>query len=171
MSSALCFQADPSAVPSSLLGGVQGPVGPTEDRAAVIIRQSLGHARAEGARQFEFALPQDRRREAVPDAVDDAHGMVEPNLRQQQQEFLSASPAQVILCPHPCPAGPREMLEDGIARFVPMRVVDGLEVVDVDHGNAQAGSRILVGSERLIEQAEDMAAVRQPRELDRSVTP
>ena len=57
------------------------------------------------------------------------------------------------------------MLEDGVARLVPMRVVDGLEVIDVDHGNAKAGPRTLVRGQRFIEQFQDMAAVRQSREL------
>jgi hypothetical protein len=87
---------------------------------------------------------QKRRREAVPDAIDDEHTVVEPNLRQQQQELLPAGPAQVILCPHPRPAGPRKVLEDCVARLVPMRIVNGLEVLNVDHSNAQTGSPTLV---------------------------
>ena len=57
------------------------------------------------------------------------------------------------------------MLEDGVARLVAMRVVDGLEVIDVDHGNAKAGPGPLSRDQRFIEQSQDMAAVRQPREL------
>jgi hypothetical protein len=81
-------------------------------------------------------VPKHRRRKAVPDAINYTDAAAEADHRQQQQELLSISPAQMTLHSHPLPAGAHEMLEDGVACLVPMRIVDGLEVIDVDHGNA-----------------------------------
>ena len=135
----------------------QGPGITTAELAKVFDPFYRGEA-SNGAPGFGLGL-------AIAQRAIDAHGGVEADLRQQQQELLPAGPAQAVVGPHPLPAGPRKVLKDGVARLVPMRIVDGLEVIDVDHGNAQAGSGALVGGECLIEKAQDMAAVRQSGKL------
>jgi len=57
------------------------------------------------------------------------------------------------------------MLENSVAGLMPMRIVDGFEMIDVDHGNGEAGSCDPMLGQRSIKLLQDMAAIRQPCEL------
>jgi hypothetical protein len=56
------------------------------------------------------------------------------------------------------------VLQHRIADVMAIAVIDGLEPVDVDQRNTQTGAFMLVPSELLIEDLEDVAAVGQAGE-------
>src|SRR6476620_4280518 len=69
---------DRGAVPPFSLGGVQGAVGPTQDRTSIVSLKSLGNPGAEGVRQVNPVLDEQGWRKAIPDPVDDAERVVSP---------------------------------------------------------------------------------------------
>ncbi len=134
------------AIPSLPFGGVQGVIGSVENGTTVVMRQGFCDARAEGVRQHEGPVPELSRRKPLPNSLNDAHGVVEPDVRQKHQDLLPTGPAEIILRPQPLAADTGEMLENGVTGIVPVRVVDGLELIDVDDGDTQAGAAALLAA-------------------------
>jgi hypothetical protein len=125
------------------------------------VRQGFGDAGTERKPQLGHMVVECRRRETCPHLVDDVKGVVEPDAWKEQQELFAPNPAKAILFPYARAADFRKMPQNGVSGVMAMGVVDGLEPIDVDDRSAEAGAGQLARGKRLIEQFQDMAAVRQ----------
>ncbi len=156
-------KADPGAVPSLRLGGVQGAIGPVEDRAAVVLWQGLGQAGAEGNGPTRCMIGQCRGGKARSHLIEHAASIVEPDVGQDQQELLASNSADVISGAQPLVAGLSEMPGNGIAGIMPVSIVDVLEPIDVDDCGTRAGAGHPAPGEGLVELLEHEAPVSAAR--------
>ena len=123
---------NPGAVPPIPLRRVQCAVRSPDDGASVIVRQSLRDASAEGIAKISFIFDELGRRKTLPDPVDDAHGILELDPWKDQQELLATDPPQDVLPTDPLATNLCKVPEDSITCIVAMRVINSLEVVNVD---------------------------------------
>src|SRR5581483_12469567 len=72
-----------------------------------------------------------------PESLDDAVGEVEPAAAEQHGELLAAVAGDDVAgAQHREPRG-HHRLQDAVARLVALLVVEDLEVVEVEHGDAE----------------------------------
>src|SRR4029453_2198384 len=130
------------AISTGLLGAVEGRVGVRQDVANGFAVAVLGHSDRDRDRdpirepgQIEVQRPHAY-------AIRVLHGAVDGGVRQDLHELFAAVTAEDVGRAELLLRRPRELPEHRVAGEMPALVVDALEVVDVDHADAE----ILAGS-------------------------
>src|SRR5207253_10754060 len=112
-----------------------------------------GHARRAG-------LPQRRR---FPQALDDGPGLLEAASRQQDDELLAAVARDEVRGPERLAPDRGELAQQAVTGLVAVFVVELLEAVEVEHGDADVGALAPGAGELARELLVPGAAVGQPR--------
>jgi hypothetical protein len=103
-------------------------------------------------------------RDLAAHALDEDGGVLDAGLRQQRDELLTAVATQTVDVAARVPQDVCELDEHTIAGLVAVRVVDGLEAVQVEHGYRHAVARALDALVLVRQQAVDVAVVEQARQ-------
>ena len=150
-------------VPAPLLGRVEGRVGEGEERGGVEPAVDRDDADADpeveaAAADLEAVLV-----DGPPEPLGHHAARLGRDPLEDEDELVAAEAGDLVARPAERPEEARELDEDGVARRVPERVVDDLEVVQVEEderpGRPAAGSR-----DDALEALLDRAAVPQVRE-------
>ena len=148
---------------------VQGRVGTAHPRGEVVVRPKLGYANADGDRAD---VPEGRVRDEGAHGVGERQRLRRGAVAQQHDELLAAPPGEHVGRAQSIAQALGELDEDLVAGLVAERVVDGREVVEVEHqerqGRAVPSGLVEVGGE----QRGGVAPVPRPRQRvgDRQAT-
>ena len=134
-----------------MLGGIQAAVGGGELVPVAPVLRIDGHATADRERG---QLLRRRRRGGYcgTQAVGNRQGIGAGHAVQQHHEFLAADAANSIVAAAAAIQHLRHVAQRGIALQVAVRVVDALEMVDVEHDQGE-GAPLALGAARLGEEA------------------
>src|SRR5215467_11698210 len=113
-----------------------------------MFREERDPERRRDLAQAPSLMAQDERRNGEPDVLRALHGGLEPGLREYQGELLASVSARDVAAAHLASEQRPHRTEHEIPRFVAERIVDPLEVIQVeeDHGNRRS---VAVGADQL----------------------
>ena len=152
-------------VAAEVLGPVHGLVGPAE-QLVIGIAMLGGHGDADGGRCFHL-LPEDdeglahRLERALGQLID---GQLVDQSRQEDGELVPAHPGHGVLAADGVHQPLADLLDEVVARGVAQRVVDGLEVVQVDEEHAHRLAHPARAHQLLLDPVLEEPAVGQPGE-------
>ena len=155
---------DRDAVLARRLGAVHRDIGVTQEVARALGVPATG--RDPDARPDRRLLA--RHREGHPQRIDDpvgdAGGMAEVRLiLDQDRELVPAEPRRQVVGPQDAAEPIGDVDQQPVAGRVPVRVVDHLEVVEIEEEDDRRPGRGLVREER-VDAFDEQAPVRQPGE-------
>ena len=129
---------------------------PRQDVPPVMSRPSRGAARRaasySAASAHEHSSPVSAMREEAipagdrisawccPDAAHDRQGQGRRAIRQRDRKFVTAEPPEHVAAAQRRGPSARDGAKQVVASRMPVRVVEGLEAVEVQHGNRELGS-------------------------------
>ena len=158
--------AEGIAAGAGLLGPVHRRIGAVDQRHRVGTVLGID-ADAQAARERQrVAADVGRQRQRVEDLLGDGSGIAGArHLGEQDDELVAAVPAHRVRLAHRGLETAGGELQDPIADRVAERVVDLLEVVEVDEDHADPGRAALRHRDRVLQAVEHQGARRRPREL------
>ena len=150
---------------AALLGGVHRDVGALDQRLhARAVRGVAGHADARVDLERE-ALDRERLAQAGEQLARDDVGVAgAAQLRQQHAELVAAEAGDRVVLAERLLEAVRDLLQQAVARVVAERVVDLLEVVEVDQHHGRGDVRAAPGGDRLLDAVAEERAVGQAGE-------
>ena len=131
--------ADNDPVFAGLLGLVHGLVGTFYYRILHVVVLHLGHASAECDEHLVVAMQEELLGEFALQSGQRLDGIFQVGFGEQNDEFLPAVTGDGILRALRFAADLGQVNQCGITGIVPHRVVQLLEIVDVEEGDAQRG--------------------------------
>ncbi len=130
-----------AAVAARFLGGVQGGIGPLDDRFLVLVAHDLGGADADGDLEFSAGNFEVGVGNRLAQARQGPLDLADRGAVEDHGKFLAAVAGDGIALAQDPPQDAAGAAEDLVARLVAVGVVEPLELVQVDHGQREDLSR------------------------------
>src|SRR4051812_20150947 len=119
------------------LACIEGTVGTLEQRADVLAWRALGHPHGNGDTPSDGNPGELRRLDRRAHALGHQSGSIHMGAGQNHQEFLAAEAPEDVDAAQPLAGDVRQFLQHRIAGGVAERVVDRLEVVDIEKADGE----------------------------------
>ena len=123
------------AIAAAELGVVQRGIGPGENLIHAVARPPFADADAPGERDAVLAGVERLRREPAAQILGNLDRLRQSAMLQEQRELVAAEPPDQGLGQE---CGPRAAADRLVSGFMPVGVVDVLEIVDIENDRRQA---------------------------------
>ena len=157
-----------AAIPPGLLGRIHRGVRAADQRGNVLARQQLGNAETHGDLQLAAWRAEAGRLDGLPGPLQGANGLVGLGPRQHDRHLLAAVAGDKIALAGRLAQDPRRAAKHFVARLMPVRVVELLEMVDVAEDQrerpaaalelVEAGGDLVVEGPAIRQAGEDVGA-------------